>query len=96
MRENQFQADLIKDIKAALPDSIVLKNDPNYKRGIPDLLVLNGNKWVCLECKRSATAAHQPLQDYYIDKMNKMSYCSLIYPENREEVLHAVLQTLKS
>lgn len=96
MKENQFQAELIKDIKSALPDCIVLKNDPNYKRGIPDLLVLNGKRWVCLECKRSATASHQPLQDYYIEKMNGMSYCSLIYPENREEVLNAVLQTLRS
>ena len=41
MLENKFQANLIKELKARFPDCIVMKNDPTYIQGIPDLLVLH-------------------------------------------------------
>lgn len=88
MLENQFQAKLIKKIKKEYPDCIVMKNDSSYIQGIPDLLVLYKDKWVSLECKKSAKARHQPNQDYYVDQMNKMSFSRFIYPENEEEVLN--------
>jgi hypothetical protein len=72
----------------------VLKNDPNYISGIPDLLILNGNKWASLEVKKSAKAKHRPNQDYYVDKMNKMSYSSFVYPENKEDVLNDLERSL--
>lgn len=96
MRESQFQADLIKEIKELLPGCIVMKNDANYLRGIPDLIILSGSKWAALECKQSKSAKHQPLQDYYISTMNNMSYASVIFPENKKEVLHELLQALRS
>ena len=37
--ESKFQKELIDDIKAMFPGAIVLKNDPNYIQGIPDLTV---------------------------------------------------------
>ena len=52
-KESDFQSDLIKQIKKDLPESIVLKNDPEYKQGIPDLLIANGNKYAFLEVKKS-------------------------------------------
>lgn len=51
MLENKFQSNLIKEIKTLFPDCIVVKNDPTYIQGIPDLLILNGGKWASLECK---------------------------------------------
>lgn len=87
MLESKFQANLIKKLKAMYPDCVVMKNDPTYIQGIPDLLVLHKDKWVSLECKKSAGARHQPNQDYYVDKMNKMSFSRFIYPENESEVL---------
>ena len=90
MKENEYQSKLIKKIKERFPDAIVLKNDPNYKQGIPDLTILNGNKWAALETKRSEDAPHRPNQDYYVDKMNKMSFSSFIFPENEQEVLDAM------
>lgn len=86
--ENKFQADLIKEIKEELPGAMVLKNDPNYIQGIPDLTVFYKNKWATLECKREEKASHQPNQDYYVGKMNEMSFSRVIYPENKEEVLN--------
>lgn len=95
MLENKFQADLIKDLKDILPGCLILKNDPEYIQGIPDLLILYGSKWAALECKKSKGAKHQPNQDYYIQKLNGMSYASFIFPENREEIINEVFEALR-
>ena len=87
MLESKFQANLIKKLKVLFPDCIVMKNDPTYIQGIPDLLVIHGDKWASLECKKSANSRHQPNQDYYVEKMNEMSFCRFIFPENEQEVL---------
>lgn len=92
MKENEFQAKLIKKLKQIFPGCIVLKNDPGYLQGFPDLLVLYKNKWAALECKRSAQAKHQPNQDYYVKLTGDMSYSSFIFPENEEEVLRELQQ----
>lgn len=94
-RENKFQRELIKEIKDRFPGSIVLKNDANYIQGIPDLLVLYETNWAALEVKRNATASHRPNQDYYIRRMDQMSYASFIYPENKEEVLNGMAEALQ-
>lgn len=93
MLENKFQANLIKEIKNRFPECMVLKNDPTYIQGIPDLVVLYKNKWAALECKKSAKAKHQPNQEYYISKMGDMSYASFVCPENKEAVLNDLQQT---
>jgi hypothetical protein len=95
MKENEFQKKLIKEIKDRFPGAMVLKNDPNYIQGIPDLLILHKNKWAALECKRSKNAKRQPNQEYYVDKMKDMSYSSFIFPENREEVLDELQRTFE-
>lgn len=87
MKESVFQAGVIKDLKRIFPGCIVLKNDANYLQGIPDLLILYNNHWAALECKGRQLAHVQPNQLYYITKMNEMSFASLIYPENKEEIL---------
>ena len=92
MKESKFQKDLIDEIKARLPDCIVLKNDATYIQGIPDLVVLNADKWASLEVKKSASATHRPNQDYYVDKMNSMSFSAFIFPENREEVMNGLFE----
>jgi hypothetical protein len=87
VRESKFQADLIKELKEMFPGCIVLKNDSSYLQGIPDLTIFYEDKWGTLEVKQSATAKHQPNQDYYVEKMNEMSFSSFIYPENKEEII---------
>ena len=69
------------------PDAIVMKLDSSYLQGIPDLLVLVGDKWATLECKRDKNASHVWNQNWYVDKMNSMSFSRFIFPENKEEVL---------
>lgn len=90
MKESEFQRRLIKAIREAVPDTIVLKNDCGYLQGFPDLTVLLPNgRWAVLECKVSEHAAHQPNQDYYISRIQKNTcgFASLVYPENLEDVL---------
>ena len=87
MLESKFQANLIKKLKEIYPGCMVLKNDSSYLQGVPDLLVLYNDHWASLEVKKNANARHQPNQDYYVDKMNEMSFSRFICPENEEEVL---------
>lgn len=93
MIESKFQKDLKKEIKGRFPGCMVLKNDPTCIQGVPDLLILYKDKWAALEVKRSANASHQPNQDFYVEKMNSMSFSSFIFPENKEEVLNAMARS---
>lgn len=92
MIESKFQAELIRDLTTRFPGCVVLKNDPNYIQGIPDLTVLYKQHWAVLECKKDAKAKHQPNQEYYISKLNEMSYSKTIYPENKEVIMDELQQ----
>jgi hypothetical protein len=94
--ERVFQAKLIRQIHRDLPGCVVLKNDPNYLQGFPDLLILYGDRWAALETKKDAKAKHQPNQDYYVEKLNSMSFARFIYPENERTVRHELYQSLRS
>lgn len=87
MLENKFQSNLIKELKKEFPGCMVLKNDSSYLQGIPDLTIFYKKHWAMLECKKNATAHKQPNQEYYVNKMNEMSYASFVYPENKTEVI---------
>lgn len=93
-RESRFQHELIEEIKLRFPGSLVVKLDPNYIQGIPDLLILYKNRWATLECKRSADAPARPNQPYYVELMNRMSFSAFIFPENKEEVLDDMERSL--
>lgn len=92
MLESRFQANLIKEIKRALPGCIVFKHDGNYIQGFPDIVVYYQDKYAMLECKRSENESHRPNQDYYIKKFNDMSFGSFISPETK----HVVLKEMKN
>ena len=95
MLENKFQSGLIRELKQMFPGCLVLKNDPNYIQGFPDLTVLYKDKWALLEAKREDRASRRPNQEYYIDEANRMSFARFICPENKEEVLHELQQTFE-
>lgn len=95
MNENRYQANLIRKLKKIFPGCMVLKNDANYIQGIPDLIVLHNDCWACLECKRQQGASIRPNQQYYVDKLNEMSFARFICPENEEEVLGELQQAFR-
>lgn len=92
--ESSFQASLIKELKSIFPGAMVLKNDPNYIQGFPDLLILYNDRWAALECKRSSSASSRPNQRYYVETLKKMSYAAFICPENKEVILSELQQAL--
>ena len=94
--ENKFQAELIRELKEMFPGCIVLKNDAEYMQGIPDLTIFYNDRWATLECKKSKSASKQPNQEYYVDKMDSMSFSRFIYPENKEEILDELQSALRS
>lgn len=86
-KENKYQRDLIGKISRLLPGCLILKNDPNYIQGIPDLMVLHGDMWAMLEVKASDKAAVQPNQKLYVNRLCQMGFARFVYPENEKEVL---------
>lgn len=92
--ESGFQDKLRKTLEAMFPGCMIFKMD--QIQGIPDLLILYKDKWASLECKKFASAKRQPNQEYYVGKMNEMSFSRFICPENKEEVLNELFQAFKS
>ena len=86
-KESEFQHNLKKELQELLPGCIITKLDSSYIQGIPDLLILYKNKWATLENKKCEKATHQPNQDYYVEKMNNMSFSRFVYPENKNKVV---------
>lgn len=96
MKESQFQSNLIKELKERFQGCIVTKLDSGYIQGIPDLLILWRNRWATLECKKSRSSSRRPNQEYYVSKMDEMSFSRFICPENKEEVLNDLEQAFRS
>lgn len=94
-KESEFQRALKKELKNIFPGSIITKLDSGDIQGIPDLLILYKNKWATLENKKHAKASHQPNQDYYVEKMNQMSFSRFIYPENKDSILGELMEYFK-
>ena len=87
-KETNFQSNLKEELKKRFPGCIITKLDSGDIQGIPDLLILYKDKWATLENKRSEKSNKQPNQEYYVNKMNEMSFSRFIYPENKDEVLN--------
>ena len=96
VKESQFQSQLIKKLKKIFPGCVVLKNDPEYIQGFPDLSIFYKDRWAVLECKQSATSHHQPNQDFYISTLDSMSFGRFISPENEKEVLNDLQSAFRS
>ena len=88
--ESGFQDKLRNELKKLFPGCMIFMMD--QIQGIPDLLVLYKNKWATLECKKSASAAKRPNQEYYVGLMDKMSFSRFICPENKDKVLQELKQ----
>ena len=93
--ESGFQKELMDDIRKMFPGCIIQKLDPKYQQGIPDWLILFEDRWAVLEAKRGIDEPAQPNQEWFIERMNSMSFGAFVYPENKEEVLHALQSALQ-
>ena len=88
--ESGFQDKLRDELKNLFPGCMIFKMD--QIQGIPDILILYKDKWASLENKKSANAKRQPNQEYYVGKMNEMSFSRFICPENKDDVLKELIE----
>lgn len=93
MAENKYQRQLIKKLKILFPGCFILKNDPSYLQGVPDLILLYNDRWAMLEVKIKINASEQPNQRYYIERLSELSFAAFISPDNEEEVLYELQRT---
>lgn len=96
--ERNYQAWLIKRIEARFPGCFIMKNDPQYRQGTPDLTILHGPRWAVLEVKRNVQEIENASQNqhFYVGHLNQMGYCSFICPELEEEVLDEIQRAFES
>ena len=86
MLEKDFQAKVVKWLKAQ--HCIVLKYQQNAttRASIPDILFLKEGFWGAIECKKSKTAKYRPGQKEMVAKMDEMSWARVVFPENWSEI----------
>ena len=83
-------------LEREFPECVVLRGDPNiHFQGIPDYIVLNGDRWASLEVKRASKAKRQPNQEFYTDLFGSYSYASFISPENEEVIFDELRSALR-
>ena len=86
-KESQFQKEFLDEVRGRYPGCVILKNDSSYIQGFPDWTILYKDKWAVLEMKKEKNAKKQPNQEYYVNKLDGMSFSRFTYPENAREVM---------
>lgn len=100
-REREYQPGLIKRIERLFKQegetAYVRKVD--FQQGWPDLLILAPDFWALLEVKKREPRYEddwEPNQEWWIEEFDGMSFSACIYPENEQEVLHALQQAFRA
>lgn len=86
-KESQFQKEFLDKVRDRYPGCVILKNDSSYIQGFPDWTILYRDKWAVLEMKKEKNAKKQPNQEFYVNKLDGMSFSRFTYPENASEVM---------
>lgn len=96
-RESKFVREQVRpDLKRLFPEGILIKQDPNSSfQGIQDYIFLFKDKWAALETKAAPKSKRQPNQEYYVEKMGRMSFSAFANPENWHEVLHDLQEAFR-
>lgn len=86
MKESDFQAKVIRWLRSQ--KCVVMKYQQNATThaGLVDLFFVKDGFWGAAELKKSKTAKFRPGQKEMIKKLDAMSWCKAIYPENFNEV----------
>lgn len=87
MEESKYQRLLIDRINSRFPGCVIIVNNPARRQGIPDLIILYGDRWAALEVKASDRSPKMPNQAHWVDRLEQMSFAAFIFPENEGVVL---------
>ena len=94
--ESAFQASIIKALEEQYPGAVVLKTDPSYIQGFPDLLFLQKYFWAALEVKKTRNASKRTNQRFWVNTLDKMSFAKFIYPSNMDRIFDELDNALYS
>lgn len=61
-----------------------------------DWIKIHWKGWMLIMIISACIPSHRPNQDYYVAKMNAMSFSRFIYPENKEDVLDELRESFKA
>lgn len=94
--EGEYKTDSLKRLQGVLMmrygRCLIMKNDPTFKQGMPDQIVIVEPFHVFLEYKRSKSESHRPNQDYYVNLFNKQGgYAAFIYPDIEQQIFQEVI-----
>ena len=86
MLERNFKKQQQDELKKQGWVFIQLVAGAGIPQGFPDTLCLSPTGYHCfVEWKKKANANHQPLQGYWINKLNNMGHdAQFVFPENKE------------
>lgn len=97
MNEGDFKTNLIQKLKRIFPGMIVLHNNANFIRGIPDLTLLYKDKYAILEGKMTSSSSKRPNQDVWVDYFkNQGAYAAFISKSNEEEIINELRRYFKA
>lgn len=84
MQEKHLQAEIIKFLKDK--GAYVLKNDANYRTGVPDLHFDHPDLSGHIEVKADEHSPFRPLQKITIQRLQDMGvFCEVIHRDNWEQ-----------
>lgn len=93
--ETRFQNKVLRDLKE-LPHVWVLKTQEKTRRGVPDILLSAGGRFVALELKASAKAIVASIQRFELDCIEATGAIALVaYPENWDSVKNVIRSIIK-
>jgi len=79
--EKKLQAEIIKFLQSR--GAYVLKNDANYRQGVPDLSFWHPDLSGMIEVKATEKSPFRPLQEKTLQKLEEMGiFVCVIYREN--------------
>ena len=88
--EKDLESEFMKEMGERMPGCMLLKGNSAMRQGIPDRLFLHGPHWAALEFKKDSRSEHQPSQDWYVERLNDMSYAAIVTPDNYHEVIDEI------
>lgn len=89
MIEGTYRSKLIKKLKVHFPGLIVLHNNPNQIKGIPDLTLLYHNRYAMLETKMAPNSSKRPNQDTWISYFERQgAFSAFVNASNEKEIIN--------
>ena len=96
MNETGYKKHITDRLEELFPGCVILRGDSSYNQGIPDIFILWNSFWAALEFKIHPRARIQANQEYYVNRLNDMSFAAFIHPGNEEDILYALEQAFKT